>query len=394
MKPTLVPTLLCCALILAAMIEAPSINHGVKMYEKQMYGRPIRALPEGTSVARYVQALARSRGSLATAAKMAEQWVSTPGVALSLKSAATIGTTHDGSYDSLVAYGISTELITLLRGASVLGKISASMRAVPFRTKIVRELAAGTFGWVGQSKPIPASKGSFDLLALEPTKPCGIVVLSDELTKVSSPNAEAAILAQLVASIAAFLDRAFLDPSLTAVADVSPASITNGAPTINSTGSTAAQILADLLSMLATRATGWVSPFFIMAPATALSLIGKFNTAGARAFPDVTPLPTGGKLLGIPVLLSSNVPGAPGSPTSGNASITLLEASDLLLADDGKLTFDASSQASLQMTDTPADAAANMTSLFQCSCIGVKCIREIAWARAHEDAVVSMLVNY
>jgi hypothetical protein len=96
----------------------------------------------------------------------------------------------------------------------------------------------------------------------------------------------------------------------------------------------------------------------------------------------------------VPVLISANVPGLPGSPTSGNASITLLEASEILLADDGNLSFDASAETSLQMLTNPTTGATNVVSLYQTNCVGIKAQREINFARAHPDTVIYMVTPY
>ena len=69
--------------------------------------------------------------------------------------------------------------------------------------------------------------------------------------KVSNPDAEATVRRTVLGGLAKSLDNQFLLPTVAAVANVNPASITNGATEITSTGSTAAQIAADLALMLA-----------------------------------------------------------------------------------------------------------------------------------------------
>ena len=70
----------------------------------------------------------------------------------------------------------------------------------------------------------------------------------------------------MLAATASFSDQAFLDPALAGEAGVSPASITNGATTIVSTGSTALQIAADLRSLfnvLADANINFLAPYLI-----------------------------------------------------------------------------------------------------------------------------------
>jgi hypothetical protein len=68
----------------------------------------------------------------------------------------------------------------------------------------------------------------------------------------------------------------------------------------------------------------------------------------------------------------------------------MLDASQILLADDGGLNVDVSTSALLQMDSSPADptvAGTVLLSLFQRNLIGLKITRMVTWKRVATSAV-------
>src|SRR3546814_8669288 len=89
--------------------------------------------------------------------------------------------------------------------------------------------AAGAgVAWVGEGKATPVAAAEFDTVTLRWARASGIVVLTNELARFSSPAAEAVVRSDLIAGMVAFLDRQFVDPVVAEVSNVSPASITYG----------------------------------------------------------------------------------------------------------------------------------------------------------------------
>jgi HK97 family phage major capsid protein len=327
-----------------------------------------------------VQALARGRGELTDAWAIAEGWKDTPQVALTLKAAMTAGSTSDADWAApLVSYGLAAEFIELIRGVSVLGRLGPSMRRSPFRVKIPRELTGGTASWTGEGKPKPASAMSFDSLILESYKSIALVVLSEELVRSTSPAANGQITDVLARSVAAFLDAQFLDPTITMIAGERPASITNGGPSVVSSGASAAQILADLTAMTALLGS-WMAPYWVMKPSTASAITGK-----GQEFTGLTA--NGGLLLGIPAVTSITSP----------QQITLLDAGDLLLADDGNARIEFARHATIEMDSAPTNpptASTVFISLWQANLVGLLVERQIAWLKCHDASAVVMAVAY
>jgi HK97 family phage major capsid protein/HK97 family phage prohead protease len=352
-------------------------------------------LPKGIGFTRYVMAQARAKGNIMHAYEIAkgnEQWkAETPEVELMLKTAVTSGSTSDATFGSpLVNYQILTsEFIEYLRPLTIIGRIQG-LTYVPFKVKIPRQTAGATVNWVGEGAPKPLTSLAFDTITLDFAKIAGIIVLNDELVRLASPAAEMLVRNDLAASIVQFMDNQFVDPSKAAVSGVSPASITNGVTPVTATGTTGAALRADLKTLMATFLAANMQiagAVFIMTQQTALSISLMTNSLGNKEFPDINM--QGGTLLGIPVVTSENVPSTGGSPTDGYA-IILASTKDIVIADDGNVTIDASREASLQMDtapDSPATASTIMVSMFQQNMTAIRAERYINWGKRRTGAV-------
>jgi len=336
--------------------------------------RTISALTRGTNLSRYIQAIALTNGFIRAAAEYAERWKDSPAVALTLRAQVS-GMSTTGSGNPLVHYGIAAELIELVRNVSILGKLEPRMRRAPFNTDVSRETTTGaSSSWVAESFAIPAASLNYDSIRLAAYKAATIVVITKELMKLSSPSAELVVRSSLVKGIAAYLDGQFLNASVARVATVNPAAITNGAPTVTSTGSIIASVEADLNSMLALLVS-WENPVWIMRPATAARLATKLGAPGM-----------GPNILGFPFIASANSP----------AQITLVDAGEILYADDGDAEVDFGGEASIVMDDNPqaSPQTTSLVSMWQRDMIAIRGIRTISWIRGHDAAVVSMQVSY
>src|SRR6185436_8981271 len=284
----------------------------------------------------------------------------------------------------LVNQTIVNDFIELLRPATIMGKIP-NWRSVPFNCKVPSQTAGGTYGWVGEAKPKPLTKLAFSAETLTITKVAGILVLTEELVRLSNPSAEALVRADMVAGIAQFLDAQFIDPAVAAVTGVNPASITNGAPTAAATTSPLADIMG-LISHFASNniAVGGVT--FIMSAANALSLSFRTNLDGSPQFPGIGI--DGGSYRGLTFITSQ----------AAGTNVIALQPSLILYADDGGVTIDASREASLQMDSapaSPADATTVLVSLWQHNLVGLRAERFINWKRINTNAVYYLTaVNY
>lgn len=357
-------------------------------------------LPKGTSFTRYAMALARSKGNLMVAAEIAKSWrESTPEVETVLKAAVAAGTTTDSAWAKpLVEYqNMTSEFAELLRPATIIGRIQG-LRRVPFEIKIPRQTGGSTVGWVGEGKPKPVSALSFDQISLGRAKTAGIIVITDELARASSPSAEQVVRDDLVAQTAQFLDSQFVDPTKAAGANgVSPASITNGVTPVAASGTDADAARRDAKELMAKFLAANLSlagAVWLMTEQQALGFALMTNPLGQSEFPGLAINgASGGTFLGLPVVLSENIPVNPGTgnPVTGAGSrIILVKANEILLADDGETVLDTSSEASLQMESSPtspADANTVLLSLWQHNMIGIRAERYINWGKRRPGAV-------
>lgn len=353
-------------------------------------------LPKGTAFTRYALALARAKGNTMQAVEIAKGWAdSTPEVETVLKAAVAAGTTTDADWAKpLVEYqNMASEFAELLRPATIIGRIPG-LRRVPFNIKIPRQLTGSTVNWVGEGAPKPVGELSFDQITLGMLKAAGIIVLTDELVRSSSPSAEALVRQDLIDQMAQFLDKDFVDPAKAAVTGVSPASILNGVTPVVASGVTADHLRADLQALYAKFITQNLSingAVWMMPETLALGISQLRNPLGQKEFPEITA--QGGTFEGLPVVASQNIPANPGSGsplTGAGGRIILAKASEILLADDGQTMLDVSREASLQMDSAPTNppvAATVMVSLWQMNMVGIRAERFINWGKRREGAV-------
>ena len=335
-------------------------------------------VPPGTAFVRTACAQLVCHGNLHEAAEYAKRWDdSTPEVALTLKAAIAPGTATDPAWAGpLVNPNIANEFIELLRPATIIGRIGG-LRRVPFNTKVPTQTAGGTYGWVGEAKPKPVTKLAFSAQTLTYSKAAGIIVLTEELVRLSNPSAEELVRRDMIAGIAQFLDAQFIDPAVAAVAGVNPASITNGAPTAAATTNPLADIMG-LINHFATNNIDVSGVHIIMSAANAMALSFRSNIDGSPQYPGVGL--DGGTYRGISIITSN----------AAGTNVIALQPNLILYADDGGVTIDASREASLQMDSapaSPADATTVYVSLWQTNCVGLRAERWINWLRATTNAV-------
>jgi HK97 family phage major capsid protein len=346
------------------------------------------SLPKGTLFTRSVIAKAVAKGSYSDAVEIVKQrWPDQADeINMILRAPVAAGTTTDSTWAAPLAHAqvLQNEFIELLRPETILGKLN--LRRVPFNVLIPGQTQGSTVGWVGQTAPKPVSSLGFADITLGINKIAGIVVISDELARLSTPSAEALIQADMIAQISQFMDVSFIDPASTAQAGVRPAAVTVGATVVPASGTDADALRADVRQVYAQ----WIATnqnntgaAWVTTPGLAMAIGMMQNPLGQPDFPGVGA--DGGTFMGLPMVVSESVP----SDTAG-ALLVLIKQSEILLADDGGVSIDVSREASLQMNsapDNPATAATVFTSLWQQNLVGIRCERFITWSKRRPQAV-------
>jgi hypothetical protein len=150
----------------------------------------------------------------------------------------------------------------------------------------------------------------------------------------------------------------------------STASLTNGAQPITSTGSTAAQIVADLSSMLAVIESPGDTLRWVMRPLTLAYINAKLAGVG---YPTER-----GYLLGIPVVAGSTSP----------HQIALIDAENIAFSTDESITLDVSTEASIEMDSAPSEigvsgTGAQQASLYQLGLVAIRADFAAYWQNIH-----------
>ncbi|ELO1631031.1 phage major capsid protein [Salmonella enterica subsp. enterica serovar Anatum] len=351
-------------------------------------------LEKGIAFARFAKSLAAANGSRSEALEIArKQYPDDAKLHHVLKAAVGAGTTTDPKWaGALVEYQeYAQDFVEYLRPQTIIGRFGQgnipSLRKVPFNIRIPAQTSGGSANWVGQGKAKPLTKFDFESITFSFAKVAAIAVLTDELIRFSNPAADALVRNALAEAVIARLDTDFISPSKAEVANVSPASITNGITAVPSTGNpdddAAAAFGVFVAANLQPNGAVW-----LMSSTTALALSMRKNALGQKEYPEMTLL--GGTFQGLPVIVSQYV---------GN-QLVLVNAPDIYLADDGGVAVDMSREASLEMESDPAGdsitpTGTELVSMFQTNSVAIRAERWINWKRRRTAAVAVISgVNY
>ncbi|HVL09081.1 MAG TPA: phage major capsid protein, partial [Burkholderiaceae bacterium] len=316
-------------------------------------------------------------------------------IALTEKAAVAAANTLNDSWAGALVLdegGVFADFNDFLLPQTVYGRFGnngiPSLNQVPFNVPFGAETEGSEGYWVGEGKPKPVTKGAFARDSLAPLKVAAITVATKELLRHSSIAAEIRLRNMLVNGLRKRLDLDFINPAKALVANVSPASILNGATSIASSGNDADAIRCDfqaLVEVFTSQQNSLTNAVWIMPTHIALAVSLLRNALGQSEFPGLGM--SGGQLLGLPVIVSDYTPF-----DSDGAIVALVNASDIYVGDEGGFSIDMSTEAALQMDDTPTNAsvsggsndsvtATSMVSLWQTNSVGFLAEREINWMR-------------
>ncbi len=278
---------------------------------------------------------------------------------------------------------------------TILGQFGANgvpaLRRVGFRTGNATITTAAGASWVGELKPKPLTYIDSARSQLLPLKVAGIIATSMEELRDSSPSAENVIRTELTNAVIAALDMTFIDPSVSANSGINPASITYDQDAIASSASDAEGAFLEIRSLYAKfRAVDNPASqaVLVMGTDNARALAFMQTTLGTDAFPGMRA--NGGNIKGIPVIVSDYA----------EDNVVLVSASDVLFADEGGVSLDMSTEASLEMKDKDnlaqhGDATATgaaQVSMFQINGVALRAERTMNWVK-RRDVVAPYLTG-
>jgi HK97 family phage prohead protease len=377
------------------VIKAETQHDGAAARGGSIIVKPQPKMEPGQLFAQKVKCLALSQKIFRPAADIAaEMYGSDSAIVGEFKANVPAGTTVSGNWAANLystESGAVAAFLEYLRPQTIIGRFGVggvpALRSVMFNTPIVTQTGGGAGYWVGEGKAKPLTSFNFARTTLPPTKVANICALTDESIKFSNPKSDLIVRDSLAAALRERLDIDFIDPAKTAVAGVSPASITNGAATVVSSGDDADDIRLDIRSLYAKFAAAnnpVSSGVWIMSSNNAVALAMMTNPLGQSEFPSMSM--TGGTLSGMPVIASDYI-------TKAMNIVVLVNASDIFVADDGEIAIDASREASLEMSDAPAHnsgtptGATSLVSMFQTNTVAIRAERIINWMRGRTQSV-------
>ena len=368
-------------------------------------------LAPGIEFARAVKCLGLAKGSLGEALGMAKARYGENANVVGLltgcqrngkfgveKAEIPAGATVSGNWAEYLVGDETTafaDFVEFLRPSTILGKFGTngipSLRTVPFNTALITQSAGMSGYWVGEGKAKPVTKGAFTRTTLTPLKVANICIVTDELLRSSSPYAEMVIRDDLAAALRERLDIDFIDPTKTASAGVSPASVTNGTQAIAAaTYTDADDVRLDVRSVMQYFINADNPPttgVWVMSTGNALALSMLVNGLGQPEFNGIGM--NGGVFFGLPVITSEHA----------GSYVSLINASDIYLGDEGGISIDMSREASVEMLDSNLTGdsigvvpgtAASTVSLWQTNSVGFLAERTINWARRRTTSVVHL----
>jgi HK97 family phage major capsid protein len=264
----------------------------------------------------------------------------------------------------------------MLMPMTIIGRVPG-FRRVPFNIPIITQTGGSTFEWVGEGGVKPVGELAFTRETMAWTKCAGIVVMTEELVRFSSPSAEATARQDLMEQCAKFLDEQFIQVGIAPGAN-NPASITYNVTSPAASGTTVDALKADLQAALATFTAANIpinGLVIVTTPDIALG-ISLLTTDLGNAPQGFNVTPTGGSLFGYPVIVSESV---------DSGVLVIFKPSEIFLADDGQVRLDASNQATLDMNGgSPSSPTFN---LWQRNCVGLRAERFINWKKRRADVV-------
>lgn len=389
--------------------QAPATQSPANVNAMQL--KTAEKLEPGIAMARYAMCLLKSKGNHEMAYRLAEKhFPQTEAVVrtlkfqseganlqelMQIKATVPAGTTTDATWASPLVYAntFGGDFIEYLRPRTLIGQ--SNFRSVPFNVRIVGQTSGGSANWVGQGKAKPVTKFDFNATTVPFTKIAAISVITQELARFSDPSAERLVRDSLADAVIAKVDGDLFDPDLAAVANVNPAGLLNGVAPVAATGIN----YEDPASVRCAIALLWAPwditnlgsrPAYYTTPAVARMLSFSRDPLGNQAFPGMTPF--GGTLDGVPVKVSQYLANNGGS---GGAPFILVDESEIWLADDGNVTLDASDQATIEMSDTPAGSSVTTVvasstlpvSMWQTNSLALRAERFIWWGARRSGAI-------
>ena len=301
---------------------------------------------------------------------------------LATKAAVPAATTTDPEWAGALVHDRNVAgFLEYLRPRTLVGQFGQNgipaLRQVPFRAPLIVQTQKANANWSGEGKQKIVVKAGWRQVKVEPHKIAAITVATMELVRDSDPSVDTLLRDELARAVIERMDIAFLRPDLTPET-YRPGSILNGIAETPASGGTDADAVRNDIGLIVNKFLAANNQLggavFLMGSKLAYALAMMF-TLGNREFPNIEI--SGGKLAGIPTIVSDYVP---------DGIVALVSAPDILYADDGGVELAMSTEASLKMVENSGEAA-EMVSMWQNNLVAFRAEKRVSWMRSPRQCV-------
>lgn len=312
----------------------------------------------GNTFVRFLRCMARVRGDALRACEMARNDYGNDSPVVGLLQKAIV-TTGDLGGDAAYWATVNT-FLDGVRVFEVMARIDAAspLHTVPVRTRVLSEDTEPVAVWTPEGAIKQASSAAFTQITIDPSKATGLIVVTNDLLKLTTGYAEGALKTSLERSVSRITSAAAF-----ATSDVTgaPPSLLTNATEVTSTGNPR----GDLTELLDAFQGDVERAVVVMSSSNAVFLslqggdIGGTDTLTVR----------GGTLAGMPCVASSDVP---------DSVVAVIDPQRIAYGDDG-VRIDTATHADI-------DVDGGKVSLWQMNLTGFKAERYVSWQPA-SDAV-------
>lgn len=387
--------------------ETTTEQRAVKTNTEQHYGEAARTksnLYKGAAFTRYAIAMAQNKGNPWAAEQYARaRWKDSPEVLSIIRAAVDPMSSEEavgaGGGSALIDNRtLFNEFIEMLRPLTIVNRLPG-LRNMSFddagSLTLPRQSGGVAGGYVGEGNSIKVERLNFGQLTLSPSKLAVIVPVTNEMLRRSNPSVEMMIRDDMLEGTARTMDGVFMSR---ASAGAAPAGSLNGvsitaaaALDAAATVTQATTALKALIMALRTANVPMRAPVWVMHERTREYLRLLRTTQEVFAFKSEI---DAGMLLGFPIVATTNLPtnldanGAADVVTPGTGTfISLMDASQVIFAEDMAPVVDASEHAVIQADSAPATPPTPLISAWQQDMTFMRVRLGHSWARRHNEAV-------
>lgn len=314
----------------------------VKEGRAPFLARGIHNTKKGIHAAKVLIALRSGNGDLGAAHKYAvDKWTANDTVAKQLL--ASDGTAGGFWMES----GASQEIIELLRPAAILRSMGPMIMQLPTASFTLPKMTGGsTASYIGETQNIPLTEPTAGDVRLLAKKLAAIVAMSRDMIRYPSSGSEAAVRADLVASLAQTEDINFIRGMGT---EYTPRGLRYWAPsdnliTANTTVNLAnvTEDLGEAVLLLMESNVRMINPGWLLTPAAFVYLATVRDGNGNFAFRAEL---MDGRLWGFPVGVSNQIPANLGAGAN-ESEIYFVDFADVVIGDGVALELETTTEAS------------------------------------------------